>query len=291
LASKVLFKTSDPAFKTRNRIYDTDNGEILTLQEGRDIAQLDTQPKNLAVFNDSLDRWEQHAQQIGAAGEPLLGETPSSGTPFKLFEAQLIEGKSLHQWRQGKIATFIEEIYREWVLPYLTREITKGSKFFTELNSDEFIKVVSEVGDNRAKKQRNEQVLNGELPDDLEQLRAEKMQEFAKRGNKVFIEILKDEFKDKSLGLFANIKGKQKNLALLTDKVVNVLRQFIATPQLRQDPDMVKLLNVILESSGMSPIMFGASPIPMQSMMQASGGTEGLQQLGQSAKETAMQPQ
>ena len=54
---------------------------------------------------------------------------------------------------------------------------------------------------------------------------------------------------------------------------------------------MVKLLNVILESSGMSPIMFGASPIPMQSMMQASGGTEGLQQLGQSAKETAMQPQ
>ena len=51
---------------------------------------------------------------------------------------------------------------------------------------------------------------------------------------------------------------------MLTDKLVNVLRQYIATPQIRQDPEMAKLLNVILESSGLSPIMFGSSAAPPQ---------------------------
>ncbi len=66
-----------------------------------------------------------------------------------------------------------------------------------------------------------------------------------------------------------NIAGSQKNLALLTDKMVNVVRQYLASPQIRQDPEMAKLLNIILESSGLSPIMFGPAPMAQQPMQQA----------------------
>lgn len=282
LASKVLFKTTDPSFKTRNQIHDTDNGEILTLQEGRDIAQLDTSPRNLTAFDDALDRWEQHASSIGAAGEPLLGESPSSGTPFKLFEAQLIEGKSLHQWRQGRIAAFVDEIYRDWLIPQFQTELAKDREFLAELSADEFQELMVRVAENRARRKQIEQVLDGELPEPLELLVQKEAEEFSKRGKDRFMKILQDEFKGKKLKVKTNIKGKQKDLALMTDKIVNVLRQFIATPQLRQDPEMVKLLNRILESSGLSPIMFGPTPqLAPQQQGAPAGATEPLRQLAE----------
>ena len=101
-----------------------------------------------------------------------------------------------------------------------------------------------------------------------------------KEGSKKFFEILKDEMKDVNLEVMTNIAGKQKNLALMTDKLVNVLRQFIATPQIRQDPEMVKLVNIILESSGLSPIQFNSTPAPAPTLVQG-GATAPLQDLSQ----------
>ena len=89
-----------------------------------------------------------------------------------------------------------------------------------------------------------EKILNGELiqPQETEQFKLQAREGFLKGGNKKFIEILKDELKDAPIKVKTNIVNKQKNLALLTDKVVNVLRQFIATPAIGQDPEMIKLL-------------------------------------------------
>lgn len=284
-ASKTLFKTTDPAFKTRNNLVNVENNEVLLLQEGRDITQLDTYPRNLAVFNDAISRWEQHAQQIGAASEGLLGESPSSGTPFKLYEAQNIEARGMHHYRQGKMAVFMDEIYRDWILPRLAEEIADEQKFLAELSADEVMEVVDKIVDNQVAKQRKEQALNGELPSDPETLKEPIRQKLLKKGNRWFIDILKDEFKGEKLGISTNIAGKQKNLALITDKLVNILRQFISTPEIRQDPEMVKLLNTILESSGMSPIMFGG--IPRMEQPATGGGTEPLKALGKATVEAA----
>lgn len=288
-AAKTLFKSSDPGFKTRNNLANVESGEVLVLNQGNDIAQLDTYPRNLNVFNDALDRWEQTASTIGSASEGMLGESPSSGTPFKLFEAQQMEAKGMHKYRQGKIAVFMDEIYRDWILPYFQKEIAKGGEFLATLSSDELLEVAEQIVENAINKEQTERVLNGKLPlsEEEKALQQQQIREKFTKSNKKFIEILKDELKDTPLGVMTNIAGKQKNLALLTDKIVNVLRQFISTPQLRQDPEMVKLLNTILESSGMSPIMFGAGPLAQPAPV--GGETGGLQQLGETVREQQTQ--
>ena len=260
LASKVFFKTTDQRFKTRNQLVNADNGQIFDLQQGTDISQIDTIPRNLIIFENAIRKWEEHANRIGAAGEVLQGEPPTAGTPFKSLETQIIEAKSLHKWRQGKIASFVEEIYRDWIIPRISKEITKGKKFLSELSSEEIIELADKIVDRKVFEIQKEDVLNGELPQDSKLLEQKIRTKFLKGGNKRFFELLKNELKDTPLKIKTNIAGRQKNLALLTDKVVNVLRQFLATPQIRQDPEMIKLLNVILESSGMSPIIFGAAP-------------------------------
>ena len=263
-ASKTFFKSTDPAFKTRNNLRNIDNLEVLTLQEGRDITQLDTYPRNLVVFNNAVDRWIARAQELGSASEGLLSGEVKSGVPFKLFEAKSIEDKSMHIFRQGQIAVFMDEIIRDWILNHVSKDILNEHNFLSELSANEMNEVFEQISENLTNKQRNEQVLSGEIPTDKEAMKEKIKNDYMKRGQKWFIKILKGEMKDSPLKARTNIAGKQRNLALLTDKLTNVMRQFISTPEIRNDPEMVKLLNVILESSGLSPILLGTSGVVNQ---------------------------
>src|SRR3990167_1824234 len=159
LASKTFFKTTDSRFKTRNNLIDSEHGQVFDLQEGRDIAQLDTTPRSINIFNNAVQLWENHARVLGAAGESLMGESPSAGTPFKLQELVTMEAKSLHHWRQGKMAVFVDEIYRDWVLPYIKKELVKDQNFFAELSMDELQKVSKDIIDNKANDFVKEQIL------------------------------------------------------------------------------------------------------------------------------------
>lgn len=291
-ASKTLFYSDDPSFKTRNNLTGVDNNEVLAVSEGKSISQLDTYPRNIAVFNESVARFWEHAQILGSAPEALMGEAPSSGTPFKLYEAQQIEGKGMHKYRQGKLATFLDEVYRDWILPQLSKEIVKEQNFMEELSIDEMQKVVESVMDKKANEFKKRMILGlQDIDDEMVDLYKETVKaEEIKKGNKRFFKILADEMKDEKISVMTNIAGKQKNLALLTDKLVNVLRQYISTPQLREDPEMVKLLNTILESSGLAPMMFGPAPTSPNAMasQRAGNNTEALKTLGQS--QTNQQP-
>ena len=287
-ASKTFHKTTDPSFKTRNNLQNAENNEVFVLQEGKDISQIDTYPRNLAVFNDAVMRWERHKDEISSSGEALGGETPSSGTPFKLYEAQIMEQRGIHKYRQGKIAVFVDEIYRDWILLHIAKDIVNEKEWLEELSGDEVMEIAKRIVDKKTNDYIKDKILNGEnlYKMDIENFKTEAKEKFMADGNKKFIKIIKDEFKNTPLGISTNIAGKQKNLALMTDKLTNVLRQFISTPEMRQDPEMVKLLNTILESSGMSPIMFSASRMP-QLPQQGRGGTEPLKALGKRQVETA----
>lgn len=283
-ASKIFYKSTDPKFKNQN-LSGHDNGKVFDITIGHDLGQIDNQPRNLAVFNDSCERWYEHARTMGAASEISLGQQPSAGTPFASLQEQVKQGNDLHVWRQGRIATFIDEIYRDWTIQSMVKEMIKGSKFLSELSMEEMMMVIDRMITNIANEKIVQMVLQGgkPSPEETDLFKQIVREELTKGGNKRFFEILKDEMSEEKLNVKTNIAGKQKNLALLTDKVVNILRQFMATPQIRQDPEMVKLTNVVLESSGLSPMMFNPMPIvsPMQPQQLQGGTTSPLKDLSQ----------
>jgi hypothetical protein len=262
-ASKMIPVTNDPTLigKHPTGLKNIDNLELIEVGEGRQLSILNTYPQNLTVFNNAMDRWEVHAQQLGSTGDVLLGEAPSSGTPFKLYEAQAMEAKSMHRYRQGQIAVFIDEIYREWILPDISKKLSNAQTLMVELSVDEMRSVADSLINSEVNKFIKKLILEGKIVDkDLVDIFKQDIRQQIIKSNTKFIELVENEI-NSPIRVKTNIVGKQKNLAMLTDKLVNVLRQFISVPQLRQDPEMVKLLNTILESSGLSPIMFGPSPI------------------------------
>ena len=277
-ASKTFYKSSDPKFKGQN-LTNAATGKVFDITPNTDIAQIDNAPRNLDVFSAWVVDMHEHASEMGAASDLFLGQQPTSGTPFKSVEAQLIEGKSLHLWRQGRIAVFMDEIYRDWVIPHLGKEIVKGVKFLATLSADEMAFVANAMVINKANDKIKQSITKGKLPtpEEVEVFKEVVRNDFLRGGEKQFLELLKDEITGENLNVSTNIAGKQKNLALLTDKVVNILRQFLATPEMRQDPEMVKLLNTILESSGLSPVVFGPRLLPVKG--EGSASTEGLKEL------------
>ena len=289
-ASKVILQTTDEAYAARNKIKDMENLEITVTKEGSVIGQVPTGSPNIQLFNEWIREWEVQGRFTGGATEAILGVPPSAGTPFKSLELQAFESHGLHDYRRGKYAVFIEEIYRDWILPDIAKELVKGQKFLALLSADELQYVADAVVEHEWENHKKEKIINGEdvAMEDEEPFKRNVREQFMRRGDKRFIEILKDELKNIPLKVQVNVSGKQKELALMVDKFVNVLRQMLATynPQTRtfaifDDPRMSKVFSKILEYSGLNPVDFGANipppPLPQMAENTRSISTEPLE--------------
>lgn len=270
-ASKIIYQTTDQSFKQRNKILNLENQEVLVMENGTTLSQVQNGTPNMALFERAVAEWQVNAQTIGSAQDAILGDNPASGTPFKLQDLVVTEAHGLHDYRRGKISTFFVSIYRDWVLPYITSDITKGKTFLAELSLDELQQVADAVVECQIEDIIKAKILAGEEidPQDMENVKQKARENFMKQGNSRFLEIFDNEMKDVPLSVKVNIAGKQKDINKITDKLVNIFRQIIANPAVLDDPRMAKLFSQIIEYSGLSPIDFGFTiPKPQQQQQQ-----------------------
>lgn len=278
-ASKTILKTTDPAVASRNKVRDMENMEIVTLTQGTDLQQVDTFPRNLILFKNSIAEWEQHAQKMGAATEAVLGESPSAGTPFRLQQEVIKQGLGMHEYRRGQYAKHLEELYNDWIIPHIEKKITEGATFLSELTLEEMQYVTDCMVTRLANDKIIEMVINGEevSQEAIDQFKELIRSEFKRRGNKHFIKVLKDEFRSTKLKVKVSIRGKSKDLNAHTDSLVNVFRQIIANPAVLQIPAIARIFNDIIESSGLDPADFtGITKEQLQGTR--SDGAEGVEQ-------------
>lgn len=272
VAAKVLHITDDEEFVKRNHnLKGVVNSEVLFLRPNTTLKQMDTYPRSMVLLENSINDWQEYAQVIGGAPNPLLGKDPTSGTPFKLQDLVVRTGKSLHEWRVGQYAKFIEEMYRDWIIPYIAKEVVKGKKFLSSLSLDEMQKVSEGVVEYEINQTKKNVILSGQIFDvSQEEVLRQKIKEDFMKDNNKFLEILKDELKDAVINISINVSNKQKHLGEMADKMSNIFRQIFANPQgfiqVMQIPGAAKTFNQMLEYSNLSPISVGDFnlPVPQQ---------------------------
>jgi ATP-dependent DNA ligase len=184
----------------------------------------------------------------------------------------------MHDRRRGQRAKFIEEIYRDWIIPDIMSEILKGKTFLATLTSEE----LRWVADQLSTKQVNERIK--ELAFQGIEMTAEEQEAFKstikeainKKGSKQLLEILRDEARGIELKIGINIAGKQKDLVNLSDKVLSIFQFAFADPQrfqqAMQNPSLAKSFEDILEYGGLSLSDFSTLqdkiPTPVQTSPQ-----------------------
>lgn len=258
--SKITFFTDDANFVNRNKVRDMENLEVTTIDpESRyGIRQIPTASPNIQLFDRRVQELEDHAQKLAGVSDPLLGKQPPAGTPFRLQQQVVHEGKKPHERTAGKFDKFLEEILRDWVVPHMVREIVGGTEFISELSSEEMEYVMKRVPRNRAVKRQIEDVLNGKNPQPLEVLEEEERERLMTSGAKQVLKILKDEFKNVKLKVKIRVSSKQKDMASFVDKLGNVLQWYSGiTPEMRNDPTIQHIMNQIVEASGLPSASLG----------------------------------
>lgn len=267
-ASKVIYQTADAGFTTRNDTKNAKNGSVFVHDDNKPATPLNTQPINFNLFDRATQEWEQQARVTGSASDPALGLNPVSGTPLGTTQTVTAQGFGVHEWRRGKIATFIFEIYRDWVIDYLKNALNKGDEWLDELSIDE----VEEIAKNISNKFYNDRLKDAIInlkeinPEAEELLRQTVKEEYMRGGKKKFLKTMKDEFNKLPLNLKVNVAGKQKDMGRWAEKMTNLFRQIIANPQgfvqVMNIQPAAKAFNEMLEASGMSPMDFAQIPTP-----------------------------
>lgn len=251
------------------KLSDLKNNTLLHQEKGASTTRLDGTLQNLPSLVNQQQYQETQARLLGSASEGSLGQNPTAGTPFALQNLIVQEGQGIHEYRQGKIATFFADVlYRDLILGYLVREMNGGKTFSEELSMDEMLEISEKVSTNQAEREIMNLILDGKIPtpEIREELIKIKKEEFMKGGSRKFMEVMKGELDGLPLDVLINIKGKQKRMAQNADKITNIIREIVANPQaFQQIPGIGKAFNELLEESGLSAIDFSQVITPEES--------------------------
>lgn len=291
-AAKVVLYSDDGTYTQKNKIQDMENLEITTIEDGKHIYQVPTAaPANVQLYENGIETWYQHAQLVGSAQDPLMGKEESAGSTFRGQERLVAQGRGPHDRRRGQRAKFIEQLYRDWIIPDMVKGVLKGTEFMATLTAEEMTWVIDQLATNYANRRVVEAVLEAgdkskpfPQPEEIAAFKDTFKQLFSTKGNQHLIEILADEFKDVDIRIGINIAGKQKDLVGLSDKVLSIIQFAIANPigfqQAMQNPVLAKAFNDVLEFSGMNQVDFASltAPMPPQQL-----------QLGQQAPQSPQQ--
>lgn len=265
-AFNIIISDSDEL--GNQRLSELKKNTILKQNKGDNTQILTSNLQNLTYFANDKSSLTQDARTLGSASDPALGLNPVSGTPLGTTQTVVQQGEGIHEYRQGKIATFFADVlYPEWILEWVVKDLDSGIKFSEELTLDEMIEIGTQIATNNAEQKIKEMILDGKIvePGQKEALIEFGVEEFKKGGSRKFFETMQGEFKDIPVDVFVNVKGKQRYMAQNADKITNILREILANPQaFAQNPGIAKAFNQVLEESGMSAIDFTQVTEPLQ---------------------------
>ena len=258
LDSAVNLLQTDSDEISNQKLTGLPNFTVLKHEQGKPLSRVDMNLQNVPAVQNFQIGQENQAQKLGSASDASLGKNPVSGTPFSTTNALLQQGEGIHKYRQGKIATFFaDELYADWILSWLVKDMNAGKKFSEELSLDEIQEIADKVIGNQVEKRIKDMIFKeGKVitEEERDTMKDTLRTQFLKGGNRRFMEILKGELESIPIKVFVNITGKQANLAENADKMSNLIRELLRAGV--PIASMSKQLNELFENSGLSPMNF-----------------------------------
>lgn len=261
--TKVIGQSASKKLKGRNLLTETDDGIILETEENKPILPLNLLPSGgLNQYGLLITQWYDQLQKTTSAYSAQRGDTPPSGTPFRLQATVLQQSNNVFKTLQQELGIFITEVIEDWVLPYLTTKLNKEHILAYDFSPEELKEIDNKFTAKQANQRAIDEILSGNMVTQ-EQYDGwiENYDEFIKQTkSQRFIQIPKDFYKNLKVKVTVNITGEQRNKAATLESLNNILITYASNPNLSQDPVASQLLTRIIELSGA-----GISPVTITS--------------------------
>jgi hypothetical protein len=266
LASKMIFQTTDQNLDAKNVLTDLENGAILTTGPNSSIAQVNNVPANLPAFSELISEWNEQAQNVTSTYPAILGQSPGSGTAYRMIAALSNEASALFAYRRQQAEIFIGQIYRDWILPFLVSELKNTKELVANLEGEELDMISTALASAKSSKFAKDKILSGKvadaqgnitLPQDVQQVFAQTKQDAVNGGPRRGFTLPDDVMKDWEGSVSVITGSEQENTDQVLGALFNVFQTIAKFPQALQDPTMQRLFSQILEKSGVSPLIMG----------------------------------
>lgn len=275
LASKMVLQTADTNFAGRNILSNIETGSILVTNDNQPLTQVNNQSHDVPVITNYLQQWQALGREISGTPEAMMGTTMPSGTAYRQVAALQQEAHSLFELMTENKGLYLEEMLKDYVLPYFKKKLDTADDVALVLEPEEL-----ETLDNLALPANLEEEIkrlvltdNEPLPT-IEELTASVKARTAKLGQTRFVKpsagkiTWKEYFKDLPDEIQIVITGENVDRLAVMTILSDLLERVGRNPNILNDPRMNKLFNKIIENSGeYSPSEFNAiaqTPVPPQ---------------------------
>jgi hypothetical protein len=266
IAGKIILQTSDGNIAARNILNEMENGHIVITAQDKPLTQVNNTPNSLPAFDKLIDEWNTQAERVSSTPAAITGETMPSGQPFRLAAMLNSEAGSLFEYRREEAGIFISEMYNDWVLPFIVKQIKKDKELTATLEPEEQKMVADMLADHEANSFAKSQILSGNLvhPDDMAAVK-----DSAKNGVMInrrhsFADF-DNLFKDWEGNVSVDTTGEQRNKSVMMETLFNVFQIVAKNPAILQDPTLARIFNQMVEIAGVSPVFLsndGGPAIP-----------------------------
>ena len=268
VASKLIFQTADEGFIGRNILTNLENGDILTYKPNAPLTQVANSSHDTTSITSFQKQWELIGQQTTGISESMLGVTPPSGTAYRQTAMILQESHSLFELMTENKGLYLEELLREYVLPFLKRKLNHSKEISALLDSQGIKEIDQMYIPNEAKRRYNQkalsQLINGEIPEQFNPQMEEQAvkEELAPLGNQRFFkpsDIEDRTWKEVLDGLeeevTVEITNENTDKQATLDSLNTIFQTIASNPGVLNDPNAKMIFGKILEETGrISPL-------------------------------------
>lgn len=271
LASKLIFQTPDGSFVGQNALTAIESGDIMIHAMNQPITQVNNGSHDISSLQAFGQQWQQIAQNITSTPDALMGNNAPSGTAWRQVEALQQEAHSLFELMTENKGLAIEEMMRNYVLPFLKKKLNNADEVAATLDVHGIDKIDAKYIKNEAIRRENEKATNailaGEQPEmDIPGAQAQIQGELDDMGGQRFYKpsdvSWKKEFENFEWDVEVDVTGEasfsKEDMATLN----TVLQTIAGNPMVLQDPNAKMVFNKILSLTG------AVSPVELQSVPQ-----------------------
>jgi hypothetical protein len=292
LASKLIFQTSDGNFVGQNALNAIESGDILVHNVNEPLTQLANNSHDITALQNFGAEWKALGNEINGISDAMQGEV-KAGAAWRQTEALLAESHSLFEIMTENKGIHIEEMMRNFVIPFLKTKMNTADEISATLEDYDITKIDSIYIPNEAIKRSNNKVVTdaiaylqgqGEAPQATIPQQAEQIQsELAQSGNQRFfvpsdISDLKwnEYFKHLEWTVDVDVTGENRDAQATITTLTTVLQTLATNPMILQDKNARLVFNKILgETSAISPLEIASVSQTQPTVPQAVGGGNG----------------
>jgi hypothetical protein len=237
----------------KNVLSDLLDGDVVVTKS--ELTALPTEIRGANEYKYEMESIERKADRLCNSFEIVSGADLPSGTPFKLGQQQLTSATKLFKYVRQNTALFLESVFNDWLLPDFAKSLTKEHILDLVDNVDDlevYYTARKRIFQYNAIKQYI--LENNDLPDPQQiQLVGELVKDQLAKGPKQIL-VKQNYYNNQKYSLKVVIDGENDKQQDQAETLTNMFQVLAANPAALQDPRLMKILNMMLENAGFSPL-------------------------------------